>query len=232
MPSVDIIGMGRDLLFNYAGLGAAFFFVILLALVGGLVLYKMKRGEWLGQYPVKVRVWERRGSSWVLSDMNESARARKDENGAWFYEFKKKKVVTQAIAFDYINPDNTLDVIALSRDEYHPFRLFTETAQVKDVDGNDREVPIPKLQPVIAEEFKFAYVARIHKNYNRRPNDDLMAKWGGVITILTVTVCVFLILALVLKEMQPIVTAAGAAAQALAEASKSCLATGTVGVAP
>lgn len=223
----DWIGSFKEIVFSQAGLGAIFFLAVLVCVGIAFVVWKIKQGELLAKYPVKVRVWERRGKWPVLTPIKEFARAVVTPELAWIYEFKVSKITTNAFKFDYINPDNTLDVLKLSRNEYQPLRLFSETAKLKREDGSEEKIELPKLEPVVSEEFMFAYTARIKKNYERRPQNDFWAKWGGIVTILTVTICAFLLLALVLNEMNGITkTAMETVKIATDSAAKVCSASG------
>lgn len=210
-----------SMIFSYAEIAALFLMAVLFIVCFALLVYKIKKGEWFGKYPVKVRIWERRAGHFLLAKYD-AGRSRQDSGGAWYYELKKSKVKTQPYELDYINPDNSLDLIALNRDEYHPMKIVSEISIIKRADGTETAVSTFKLQPVIDETFKHVYVARIKKNFERRPNDDFFTKYGGIITILVTGIMVFLILALVLREMQPIVNSAAGAAAALADAAKTC----------
>jgi hypothetical protein len=215
--NIDISSM----IYSYAEVAALFLGALLFIFCFAMLVYKVKKGEWFGKYPVKVRIWERRAGHFLLAQFD-NGRSRNDAGGAWYYELKKSKVKTQPYEFDYINPDNSLDLIRLNRDEYHPMKIVSDISIIKKTDGSERAVSTMKLQPVIDETFKHVYIARIKKNFERRPYDDFFTKYGGVITILVTGIMVFLILALVLREMAPIVDSAAGAATALADAAKTC----------
>lgn len=219
-------------IYNYAGLAALFLGFILIVIIAAVVYYKYQKGEWFGKYPVKARIWEIRAGHPLLVDIDK-ARSKKDERGAWFYELKNRKAITMAVPYEYINPDASVDLIALSRDEYHPIRLVAEEAEVKKAGGETEKITIAKLKPIISEDFSLAYTYRTHKNYSRKPDNDFWTKFGGTLTIVIVGVFVLLILALVLKEMGTITTNLAAVASAFAGASAKLAACGaTVPAAP
>lgn len=235
---MNLPGMGNvDLattVYTYAGV--AMWLVIAVVVIGGLglVYYKMKKGEWFGKYPVKVYIWEIRAGRPVRAG-TDKARAVKDNTGAWFYELKKKKITTRAVPFKFINPDGSVDLLALGRDEFHPIELLTANATIVKSNGETEEVEIPKLKPVIDEGFAVVYSYRTHKNYQRKPNEGFWNKYGSIITIMSLGLVTMLILFVVLREMGSITNSLSGTAAQFAKVSlalSKCGGAAAAGVAP
>jgi len=204
MAEADLILTAQDFIFSGAGAVAIVVAVSLVCLGFAWLIHKSRQGNIFQKYPVSVRVWERRGKIFMLTNIREKARAVKDAQGKWFYEFRVAKIFTQPFKFDYINPDNTMDVLRLSRNEYHPFILSSTTGRVIRANGTEEEVEVPLLTPVVDEAFMFAHASRIHKNYARKPEDDFLQKWAPFLTPIIITVCCLLLLTVVLNHMDTI----------------------------
>lgn len=210
---------------SYAGIASLLLGGVLVVVVGFVTYYKYQKGDWFAKFPVKARIWEIRAGHPLLIDMDK-ARSRKDEKGAWFYELKNRKTITKAVPFDYINPDSSVDLLALSRDEYHPIQLIAEKATVLKAGGGSEEQLIPKLKPIISEDFGIAYAYRTHKNYERKPVEDFWTKFGGIVTILVTGIMVMLILVVVLDRMTFITGNLSSTAAAFADAATKLAACG------
>lgn len=238
------MGMGREMIFSQAGLAALLVGGILFALLMAFAFYKWNKGDWFGKWPIVARIHEQR-SNGIRQTRVEQARAWENQDGTWNYQFRPiprfpliptmKRAIVETHAFPYkvINDNNTMDVLALGRGEYHPFKVeYSKKATVTYSSGKTEEVMLPELKPIVSEDFKFAHAHRIHKNYARKPQDGFLQQWGGVISVVVIGGVVFIILALVLREMQPISQAALQAATVLAEASKTCACGVVSGAAP
>jgi len=214
LGGVDI----APLIYSYANM-AMYLVLAVFILVGvGFFYYKYKKGEWLGHYPIKAYVWEIRAGLPVRAKPDK-CRAVKDPTGAWFYELKNRKIKTMPVPFDLINPDNTIDLIALSRNELHPIRLLTANATLIKSNGTEEEIAIPKLKPIVDEAFGIAYTSLVHKNYDRKPKEDFWGKYGGFITIATVAMFSMLIIVVTLREMGAITANLSSTAATFAKVS-------------
>ena len=227
---MDLPGLGNvDLVstvYTYAGVGAWLIGILIVLAGAALVYYKVQKGEWFGKFPVSIFIWEVRGGK-PMRTAQDKARAIKDKSGAWFYELKKKKIQTRAIPFEYINPDGSIDLLALGRDEYHPIQILSEKATVITTNGEKKEIDVPNLRPVIDEGFAVGYAYRTHKNYARKPNDGFWNTYGGMITVIGIGMITMLILFVVLREMGAITNSLAGTAASFAEVSMKLATCGT-----
>lgn len=220
-----------DLAMQYGDIAAMFLGVLLLLAVGLMIAYKIKAGQWFAHYPISVQIWELRGNTPIPTG-TDKARAILEHNGIYQYELKKRKVTTQAYSFSCLTPNNHLYLLAMGRDEYHPFNIITAKGKVisheKELDGSfrEKEVLIPQLQPVISEAAKMQFAIRTEKNLLRFNRPSWLSQYGPIIGVVLAGMIIFLLIAVFLKdglpELTQMVNMANAASQSWAEATKTC----------
>ena len=233
LPGVGAVDLATTI-YSYAGVLMWLVLVVGILVALAVVFYKVKKGQWFGKYPVKVFIWEIRAGRPMRTGVD-VARAEKDEKGAWIYKLKKKKTTTQPVPFEYINPDGSVDLLALGRDELHPIQLLSDTATIVKTNGVTEQVLIPKLKPIINEGIAVAYAYRMHKNYSRKPTTNFWEKYGSIITIMGLGMVTMLILFVVLREMGAITTNLSSVAAQFAQVSMklgTCSNVAAVAVAP
>lgn len=219
--AVDAMAMGVEFVSEWAWLGVAGIAFLVVLVIGGIVFYQWKRGVWFANYPVDIRIWENRAGHFLFTG-HDRARAIQLKTGEWEYELKSTKLKLQPFSLEFINPNQSLDLLRLNRDEYHPLKIMADTYIKIDEKGKRTELPILKLQPVVDEIFKHVFVTRTHKNYERNPTQSWFTQWGGAISIALVGIFVLLIVVVVLKDLGPIVEHVSRAAQTLGEAANAC----------
>jgi len=143
-------------------------------MVGVIIAYK-KQMSVFKKYPNEVIVFPVRGRMSV-SSMKDFARAVKQEDGLWMFEFKSGKKAMPATAFKHmilnVGGKNILPVIEDSRDSYRSLNFIekTELIEMKDPETGSiikKEVPTLGLEPSIDDALKISFTKEAYRNRDR-----------------------------------------------------------------